>query len=140
MTSARREFSIATQVEIIFRATDEDGRVHCEGCGAWLKSRRDYEIDHIISEGIRPAADRKRRLRAVDGQLLCAICHKSKTRVDKGDQAEAKRREAAELGIERPGKVKIRRREKEARKPLKIAAGPPGLARRGFSPAGGTQQ
>jgi hypothetical protein len=127
----RREFSIADQVAIIYRATDEDGRIHCEGCGIWLKSRHDYEIDHIISEGLRSAADKRRRLRPADGQLLCvAVCHKAKSRVDKGVQGEAKRREAAELGVKRPGKVKLPAKEKPARKPLKTASGPPGMARR----------
>jgi hypothetical protein len=134
----RREFSIAVALAITHRATDSSGRIHCEKCGIWVKSRRDYEIDHVLSEGMRSAADKKRKLTPADGQLLClAICHKSKTRVDKGDQAEAKRREAANLGIKPPGKAEIQRPTREPKKPLRTALGPPGLARRGFRPAGG---
>jgi len=131
MRSDRREFSLGVQLEIVRRATDEDGRVHCERCGAWLKSRKNFEIDHVISEGIRPAADKQRRLTAADGQLLCAaVCHKEKTELDKGVQAEAKRREAKAAGLEAPGKQKIPGREKKAKPLTKVAAGPPGIARR----------
>jgi hypothetical protein len=136
MRTERREFSIGVQLEIVRRATDADGRLKCEKCGAWLLKRADYEIDHVISEGIRPAADKKRRLTAADGQLLCtAICHPDKTSRDDGDIAEAKRREAVELGLEAPGKAKIPVKEKWTR-PLRVAAGQPALMRRGFQPAG----
>ena len=102
----RREFTVADQKAIVARATDADGKIKCEQCGAWVKSRKDYEIDHVISEGIRPAADKKRKLKPADGQLLCkAICHKAKSARDVGDIGQAKRREARSAGIERPGKV-----------------------------------
>lgn len=137
MSAFRREFPIDVQLAIVKRATDSSGRVHCEGCGVWLSRRKDYEIDHTISEGIRPAADKRRKLKPADGQLLCvAVCHRQKTRVDVGGIAEAKRREAAELGLERPGKAKMRRREKPERLPTRVANGVPGLMRRGFVPAG----
>lgn len=135
----RREFSVADQVAIIRRATDEDGRIHCERCGLWLKSRRHYDIDHIISEGIRPAADKKRKLTPADGQLLCkAVCHKQKTRGDQGAIGVAKRREAFDLGVERPGKRRIpsRSERKHERGEPKRAAGVPRLMREGFVPAG----
>jgi hypothetical protein len=128
---SRREFSVAVQLAIIKRATDPSGRILCESCRAWCKTRAHYEIDHIISEGIRPAADRKRKLTPADGQLLCvAVCHKRKTRNDVGDIGQAKRREAAALGIERPGKVEIPHKEKAGKKPLRTAPGPPGMMRR----------
>ena len=127
----RREFSIATQVEIIRRATDESGKTLCEKCGIWCKSRKDFEIDHVLAEGIRSAADRKRKLTPADGQLICAaVCHKEKTRVDKANISEASRRAAFGLHADRPGKVKIRQAEKEPKQPLKIATGLPGMARR----------
>jgi hypothetical protein len=130
MRTQRREFSIGVQLEIVRRATDEDGRVKCERCGIWCKSREAFEIDHVISEGVRPAADKKRRLTAADGQLLCIADHKAKTANDKGVQAEAVRREAAAAGLERPGKGKFGR-EKKPKAPLtKVALGPPGIARR----------
>jgi hypothetical protein len=125
----RSEFSLADQVAIVRRATDSSFRIHCEGCGAWLKSRKDYEIDHRLAEGMR--VDRSRKLTAKDGQLLCvAVCHPQKTRADKGSIAEAKRREAAELGLKRPSKVKIPRRPKPVKAPLQVAAGAPEIMRR----------
>jgi HNH endonuclease len=74
-----RKFPVDVALLITRRATDSSGRVHCEACGIWLKSRRDWQIDHVISEGVRPAADKKRRLVAADGQLLCLACHAAKT-------------------------------------------------------------
>jgi hypothetical protein len=76
------------------RATDEGGRVRCERCGLWCKSRREFEIDHILAERMRPEADKLRKLVAADGQLLCkSLCHPAKTKEDVGAIATAKRRE-----------------------------------------------
>jgi uncharacterized C2H2 Zn-finger protein len=132
MSRRRREFTIADQLAIIRRAQDGSLRIHCERCGAWCKTRKDYEIDHILAEGMRPAADRKRKLTPADGQLLCvAVCHPPKTRRDKGDIAEAKRREAAELSLMRPGKRKLWWRSgKDQKPPLRVAAGAPAMTRR----------
>jgi hypothetical protein len=139
MRAARREFSVSDQVAIIRRATDPSGRIHCEGCGVWCRKRKDYQIDHILAEGMRPAADRKRKLTRAEGQLLCvALCHPKKTRRDKMNIAGAKRTEAAALGLVRPGKRKLWwRHGKDQKPPLKVAAGVPALSRRGFVPAGG---
>lgn len=137
MKAFRREFSIADQVAIIRRATDSSGRIHCERCGVWCPKRKDYQIDHIIAEGMRPAADKQRRLTPADGQLLCvAVCHPPKTKRDVGDINEAKRREARELLLVQPGRRKVWwRHTKDQKPPLKVASGLPGLARRGFEPA-----
>jgi hypothetical protein len=110
MNRRRREFSQSDKIAILGRATDGSGRVHCERCGAWCKRRADYQIDHILAEGMRPAADLMRKLTPADGQLLCvAVCHPVKTKEDKGDIGEAKRRE-----IKHPlvagGKTEIARR------------------------------
>ena len=95
MKAFRREFSVPIEVEIIRRATDANGRIHCEGCGIWLKSRKDYEIDHVVAEGVRPAWRKTKKLTAADGQLLCkAACHRAKTGRDVGEIAKAKRLEA----------------------------------------------
>jgi hypothetical protein len=95
MTRRRREFTQEDRIAIRGRATDSSGNVHCEGCGVWLKRKTDYQIDHVIPEGMRPLADLKRKLRPADGQLLCvAVCHPAKTKDDKGHIGEAKRREA----------------------------------------------
>jgi len=94
MKATRREFDAATSLEIVKRATSKAGMTHCEGCGAWCKSRHDYQIDHIVHEGIRPPHDKRRRLKAVEGQLLCVDCHKRKTGRETGERAKAKRLEA----------------------------------------------
>jgi hypothetical protein len=134
----RREFSVADRVSIVQRATDEAGLIHCERCGSWCKRRADYEIDHIIAEGMRPKADKKRKLVPADGQLLCLNCHPPKTKRDNEDINEAKRREQRALLLVRPGRRKAWwRHGKEQKPPLKVAAGPPALMRRGYEPAGG---
>jgi hypothetical protein len=71
--------------------------------------------------------------------LLCvAVCHPTKTGRDKGDIAEAKRREAAQLSLVRPGKRKLWWRSgKDQKPPLRVAAGAPALMRR-YQPAGGS--
>lgn len=121
--SNRRNFSLRCQAAIIKRATI-DGRVTCERCGAWCKSRADFEIDHVIAEGMRPAADRKRPLVPADGQLLCkAVCHKAKTKTDKGVIALAVRQEAKALGA----KKRRKERKREHREPIKRMA--PGKTR-----------
>jgi hypothetical protein len=132
MTRYRREFTQLDKIAIRGRATDGGGRVHCERCGAWCPKRADYEIDHVVPEGMRPAADLKRNVTPADGQLLCvAVCHPPKTKEDKGDIAEAKRREAAELGLRTPPRRKIGwGREKADKPPLEVANGPPAMARR----------
>jgi uncharacterized C2H2 Zn-finger protein len=136
MRAFRREFSISDQLAIIRRATDEDGRIRCERCGHWMKSRKDYEIDHVLAEGMRPEADKKRKLTRADGQLLCvAVCHPEKTRRDKQAISEAARRAAYGIRLDRPGKVKMRRRPRDVRPALEVAPGPPALMRRGFEPA-----
>jgi hypothetical protein len=120
----RRNFSPAARLAIIKRATDSSGRLHCRACGVWIKSRRDFEIDHLICEGVRPPADKGRRLTAADGQLLCLQCHQRKTARDLGDIARAKRREAAHFG------ATARTTDKPEKPPLSVAEGAPGMARR----------
>ena len=129
-TRRRREFTTADIVAIVQRATSEDWKVRCERCSAWCKSPKDRRIDHIIPEGMRPLVDLKRKLTPADGQLLCVPCHDEfKTPRDQSDIGEAKRREAAELGIERPGKAKIAHRKRE-RQPYCPPAGETGMSRR----------
>jgi hypothetical protein len=128
---ARRKFTLADRIAIVGRATDGSGKVFCERCGIWCRKKADYQIDHIIPEGMRPAADLARKLTPADGQLLCvAVCHPIKTEADKGDIGKAKRLEAARLGVSTPPRRKINwGREREPKAPLKVAAGKPRLAR-----------
>ena len=126
----RREFTTADVVAIVQRATDVDWKVHCERCGAWCKSPKDRRIDHVIPEAMRPIGDLARKLTPADGQLLCVPCHdEDKTPRDMGDIAEAKRREAAELGVKPPSK-KLWVLERKPKPPLAVAPGPPGMMRR----------
>lgn len=74
----RVAFSAPVVREIEARAA---GR--CERCGADCPARADYEIDHTVAEGVRPANDNRAPLTADDGQLLCLKCHAKKTRRDR---------------------------------------------------------
>lgn len=122
--SDRREFPLRCQAAIIKRAT-VDGRVTCERCGAWCKLRIDFQIDHVLAEGMRPAVDKRRPLVPAEGQLLCLNCHAQKTKGDKAHIALAVRQEAKALGA-RKRKPKVRK----VRDPLKkIATGRPRIAR-----------
>ena len=131
MNRRRREFTIADRIAIVGRASDGQGRVHCERCGAWCRKRAHYQIDHVIAEGERPAADLARKLTPADGQLLCvALCHPQKTKADKRDIGKAKRLEAAELGVKPAPRRKINWGHSREPKPkLKVAAGKPRIAR-----------
>jgi hypothetical protein len=127
----RRNFTLAVQGQILARATDASGMVKCEHCGFWCKSRKNFEFDHIVPEALRPEADKVRPLTAAEGQLLCLKCHRRlKTLADMADIAKAKHREAAHKGLTRPGKGKFPRREQDAKPPLVVVLGRPGMARR----------
>ena len=121
----RLEFTAAARVAIVQRACDSSWRPHCEACGIWCKGG-DYQIDHIRAEGMRPIGEPPRKLTAADGQLLCVACHAAKTKADKGDIAEAKRREAYHLGVNK----KRQRKKREKRPLMRQAAGKSEIARR----------
>ena len=87
----RLPFTKPVQRAIISRSTDMKGRVFCEECGAECLTRADYEIDHIVAEGVQPANDNRGPLAAADGKLLCLKCHDKKTRRDVFEIAKAKR-------------------------------------------------
>jgi hypothetical protein len=92
MSRAQRiPFSNAVRREIISRATDMKGSTFCEQCGAECVTRADYEIDHVLAEGILPANDNRPTLTADDGRLLCLKCHDKKTRRDVAAIAKSKR-------------------------------------------------
>jgi hypothetical protein len=87
----RREFPRAVRATITSRATDMKGRIWCEQCGAECLSKADYELDHIVAEGILPANDNLAPLTAESGALVCLRCHDKKTRRDVFEIAKAKR-------------------------------------------------
>jgi hypothetical protein len=127
---ARREFSQSDRIAIVGRATDSSGRIHCEKCGIWVKSRKGYEFHHLIPEGMRPVADLQRKLTPGDGRLWCLQCHGEETPRDVANIAEARRREAAELGLRTPPRRKIGWGHEKADRPrLKVAPGKPRIAR-----------
>lgn len=102
--SKRREFTRDQKAAIVERAKI-NGVIRCEGCGLALKSGA-FEIDHIIAEGLRTVADKKRKLTLAEGQLLGkTCCHRGedgKTKIDVANIAQAKRREARDKGIKQP--------------------------------------
>jgi 5-methylcytosine-specific restriction endonuclease McrA len=108
MKTPYRKIPPAVVRAIEIRATENE-RIHCERCGIWCKLRKEYEIDHVIPERMRPIEDRKRPLRAVDGQLLCIRCHRRKTDQDVGAIASAKRIAAKHRPVA-AGKTNIQRR------------------------------
>lgn len=88
----RQEFTKAVRVARVKHAT-RDGVLYCEGCGVMLKIGQ-FAFDHDNPDGLtgQPTFENCR--------VLCtAVCHVAKTRDDKGNIAEAKRREAARLGV-----------------------------------------
>lgn len=99
---ARREFPKAVKVAAVKRAT-RDGKLFCEGCNGLVTGR--FEIDHIRADALfgEPTLENAR--------VLCAICHKEKTKSDVGVIAKAKRLEARHLGI-RKGSRGFAKREK----------------------------
>jgi hypothetical protein len=132
MRRKRREFSLSDRIAIVGRASDQAGRVHCERCGRWCPKKADYQIDHVIPEGLRPAADLGRKLTPADGQLLCvAVCHPEKTEADKGHIAKAVRLEGAHLGVSTPKRRKINWGHSSEPKPKleKVAKGKSRIAR-----------
>lgn len=119
----RREFSKPLKAEMLRRASDEKGRIWCEGCGLNVTGKK-VEFDHTIPEAL--ILDKKRPLTAADGKLLgLDCCHRGpdgKTAQDVADIAEAKRREAKRGGFDQPklrgASFKKRPRQRSASRPL----------------------
>ena len=99
----RREFTRNQKEQIVERAK-VNGVVHCEGCGLALKPGA-WEVDHIIPEALRPAADKQAKLTIAEGQLLGKCCHRGedgKTNKDVTRIAKAKRQYGKANGLARP--------------------------------------
>ena len=109
---ARQEFHRSVKVAAIKRATI-NGEVYCESCGCMTKGK--FEIDHIRPDGLlgEPTIQNAR--------ILCAPCHKEKTKSDVGAIAKAKRLEAAHLGVRKSGRG-FAKREKETVELTKVVA------------------
>jgi hypothetical protein len=120
---SRRNFTRNQREEIVERSK-RDGKICCERCSLVLGAKP-YEIDHIIAEGLRPEADKQKKITIAEGQLLgMECCHRGeagKTNSDVAKIAEAKRRYDRANGLKRP-KQSIRsapfpKSEKPAREP-----------------------
>lgn len=91
----RQEFPKAVKVARLRHAT-KDGITYCEGCGVLVKPG-EFAFDHDNPDGLtgKPTFENCR--------VLCeAVCHKIKTKKDKGNIAKAVRREAKDLGVKQP--------------------------------------
>lgn len=114
----RREFPKEIYAQIVRRAMQPTGEIACEGCGLVL-GKKPYHVDHTIPDAL--FLDKKRKLTAADGKCLgVECCHAPKTKLDVANIAEAKRREAKNLGMKTKVKVKIPsppKSEKPAGKP-----------------------
>ena len=130
----RREFTLSDRIAIRGRASDGNGRVHCERCGRWCPKKADYQIDHVLAEGMRPLADPQAQ--AHPGGRAAPLRRRLPPTKDErgyaGDIAEAAvRREAAHLGSSAPRRRKINwGREKADKPPLEVAHGSLAMARR----------
>ncbi|OHV81661.1 hypothetical protein [Rhizobium sp. LCM 4573] len=102
---SRREFTPTQRREIVTRAKRGGRFIHCEGCGQVLGAKR-YEIDHIIPEGLRPEADKQRKITIAEGQLLgTECCHRGengKTKKDQRQIAKSNRQFDKSQGLKRP--------------------------------------
>jgi 5-methylcytosine-specific restriction protein A len=117
---ARKEFSKAVKVAATKRAT-RDGVTYCDGCG--LPAKR-WHYDHDNPDGLtgKPTLE--------NCKLLCLPCHAKKTAEDVAAIAQAKRREAAHLGVRDEPTMETRPREKakpqnNASRPLEKTSLPP---------------
>lgn len=101
----RREFNPTQRREIVNRSKDAKGRICCERCGLVLAGKP-YEIDHIIPEGLRPEADKAKKLTITEGQLLGKdCCHRGedgKTKADQRQIAKSNRQFDKSQGLKAP--------------------------------------
>lgn len=103
----RREFSRAQKAQMLKRASDAKGIIHCEGCGLNITGKA-VEFDHVIPEAM--VIDKTKPLTIEHGKALGRdCCHRApggKTAQDMANIAKAKRREANHLGIRPPSRLK----------------------------------
>lgn len=106
---SRREFT-RNQREQIVERSKRNGLICCEGCNLVL-GEKPYEIDHIIAEALRPAADKQKPITIAEGQLLGKdCCHRGengKTNKDVAQIAKAKRQYNRANGLKTKVKARI---------------------------------
>ena len=108
--ASRRNFTRNQKEQIVERSKNADGVICCEGCKQVLGLKK-YEIDHIIAEGLRPEADKQKKITIAEGQLLgMDCCHRGedgKTNADVTKIAKAKRQYDNKHGLAKPaGKLR----------------------------------
>lgn len=104
----RQNFDRNTRVAIIQRASAKrpDGQPSCEQCGAIGVK---LEIHHRKMDAMVLAEDKRRKLTAGDGELLCESCHDPITSAQRKILAKAQAVEAKHLGASPPaGTIKSR--------------------------------
>lgn len=105
--ASRRNFTRNQREEIIERSKNERGEICCERCKLVLAGKP-YEIDHIIAEGLRPEADKQKKITVAEGWLLGKeCCHRGedgKTSKDQTAIAKAKRQYDKDAGAVAPSK------------------------------------
>lgn len=118
----RREFSRAQKAQMLKRASDAKGIIHCEGCHLNITGKA-VEFDHTIPEAM--VIDKTKPLTIEDGKALGKYCcHRApggKTAQDLADIAKAKRREADHLRIAKPS---LRGAGFQKREPQRRASSP----------------
>ncbi|MBB2964924.1 HNH endonuclease [Methylobacterium sp. R2-1] len=111
---SRTEFPKKVRRDAFVRAAG-----HCEGagCGCRLTTGK-FQYDHRIPDwmGGEPVLS--------NCQVLCTDCHKSKTKKDAADRAEAQRREDAHHGIRTAPHRPIRSAPMPKRPPQRRASSP----------------
>ena len=98
----RRNFTRATMVQIIKRATDNVGVIRCEKCqGVCVR----FHVHHLAMDAMQ--VDKSAKLTEKEGQLLCEPCHKEITTAQMPVLAKSLRVEAKHLRAVKPaGKIK----------------------------------
>jgi 5-methylcytosine-specific restriction enzyme A len=108
---SRREFPARVKVAVIKRAT-RDKAVYCEKCGALAKR---WQIDHIRPDGLlgEPVIE--------NAMLICEPCWQEKNPQDTKNIAQAKRREAKNIGAVKPKGQIANRGFVKAEKPERVS-------------------
>lgn len=93
----RQEFTRDVRAEIARRAQVPTG-FRCEGCGAIVLR---FEIHHVKQDAMKTEDEKRKRLTAKDGLLLCIPCHAVESGKQAPVMAKVKRQEARHLGVQR---------------------------------------
>jgi hypothetical protein len=117
----RRGFTKGQKAAMIKRAMRGSSVIYCEGCGLNITGKV-IEFDHTIPEAMRLEEDKIKPLTIEEGKALGRdCCHSPKTHGKHGDIAniaQAKRREASNLGVKTKGRGFPPRQMKSSSMPM----------------------